>query len=63
MVCDTHATVLLRQGRSIAYLAQRLGHTAEVLLSVYAHVLKQDGSEAARGFAEAIDGTGEAVSG
>lgn len=52
----THATILLRQGRSIAYVAQRLGHTPEVLLSVYAHVLEQDGAEAARGFADVIDG-------
>jgi integrase len=37
-----HASMLLSQGVSPAYVAERLGHSVETLLRVYAHALPRD---------------------
>jgi integrase len=37
-----HASVLLSQGVSPAYVAERLGHDIKTLLRTYAHVIRQD---------------------
>jgi integrase len=51
----THATLLLNAGRPVHEVARRLGHTAEMCLSTYAHVLDQQGAEGAAAFAALID--------
>jgi integrase len=51
----THATLLLNAGRPLHEVARRLGHTPEMCLSTYAHLLRQQGQEGAAAFASLID--------
>jgi integrase len=44
----THATALLRQGKSIKAVSRRLGHaTVELTLRIYVHVLPADDADLA----------------
>jgi integrase len=53
----THATLLLRSGRNIKVVSERLGHTSvTTTLRVYSHVLPGDQRDAAAWFAALIEG-------
>jgi integrase len=53
----THATILLASGMPAHVVAARLGHTSpSTTLDVYAHVLREQRSDAAATFADAVDG-------
>jgi integrase len=53
----THATILLRAGRNVKEVADRLGHNdPSVTLRVYSHVLPDQRVEAARVIARVLDG-------
>jgi len=56
----THGTILLRQGRSVKEVAERLGHSnPAMLLRRYAHVLPDQQVEVARTIGRVLDGTGD----
>jgi integrase len=53
----THATILLRQGRSVKEVSQRLGHSGvTITLQTYAHVLPDQHFEAAEVIGRVLDG-------
>lgn len=52
----THATLMLNAGRQPQEVAVRLGHTKQMLMGVYAHVLDQQGAAGAAAFAAMVDG-------
>lgn len=53
----THATILLRQGRSVKEVSQRLGHSGvAITLQTYAHVLPDQHLEAADVIGRVLDG-------
>src|SRR5439155_25859982 len=53
----THATILLLKGVPVHVVSQRLGHASpSITWDVYAHVLREQQSDAAERFAIAIDG-------
>ena len=56
----THGTLLLRQGRGVKEVADRLGHTnPSMLLQRYAHVLPDQQADVARAIGAILDGTGD----
>jgi integrase len=53
----THATILLRDGVPVHVVSARLGHASpSITLDFYAHVLRDQSTDAAARFAAAIDG-------
>jgi integrase len=53
----THATLLLRQGRNVKEVSERLGHAnVGITLRTYAHVLPDQRAEAARVIGSILDG-------
>lgn len=58
----THATLLLRQGRNLREVAERLGHTdPAITLRVYSHVLPDQRTESARLIGRVLDSSGESM--
>jgi hypothetical protein len=47
---------MLNAGRQPQEVAVRLGHTQQMLMGVYAHVLDQQGAAGAAAFAAMVDG-------
>ncbi len=56
----THGTLLLRQGRGVKEVADRLGHAnPSMLLQRYAHVLPDQQADVARTIGQVLDGSGD----
>jgi integrase len=53
----THATLLLENGESLKYVAERLGDREDTVLEIYQHVTAKTRSEAPARLAALIDGT------
>jgi integrase len=58
----THATLLLRQGRNVKEVSERLGHAnVSITLQTYAHVLPDQRAEVARVIGDVLDGGGSVI--
>lgn len=59
----THATLLLRQGRNVKEVSERLGHAnVSITLQTYAHILPDQRVEVARVIGEVLDGAADVIS-
>lgn len=54
----THATLLLENGESLKYVAERLGDREDTVLETYSHVTSKMRSDAVSRLASLIDGRG-----
>lgn len=52
----THATILLRMGKSIKYIQERLGHTdPTITLEIYSHIMEEEEKETPEDFASFLE--------
>lgn len=52
----THATILLRMGKSIKYIQERLGHAdPTITLEIYSHIMEEEEKETPEEFASFLD--------
>ena len=53
----THATILLRMGKSIKYIQERLGHTdPTITLEIYSHIMEEEEKETPEDFVSFLEG-------
>jgi len=54
----THCTILLNSGQNVKVIAERLGNTAQMIYSVYGHILKESESKSVALFNQVLEANG-----